>query len=1017
MRTEGVMTMGGKVFFALLAVSLVSVSALAQDEEPGPSWKGRISFPDEPFQSWTSPPFVKFTIITKEGFDPNVVYFQDSGQYEFHFDFALTWLEPFLGMTIEEFDSVTLHAANQQAVLGAVILPPWRDPPFNEYGIQLVRNDPYTREEIVKFFHLVKSCIDADPNVTAWYFPTYEQYPMAQQSREWLKDQGAPVGSTAQWVEGNTSYSEGWAAGTLKLVPGTEIQRAYTAGELRPEDILLTDGVPAEVPSVAGIITLMPSTPNSHVAILARSQGVPFVHLAVASDAARARALVGRCVYLAVTRDEYQQSSRIKLLDLDSLGATERASLLALKESRPLEIRPMMSRGVLWADTNDLQPADISFFGGKAANYGILRDVIPNSTPAALAFSFDLWNAFLDQPLVGAETTLRAALAVRLSRYATYPPADMEALSADLAAVRGLFKDPQATQFGPSGDAVLDALRTFGFDPKSNIRFRSSTNVEDSDQFTGAGLYDSFSGCLADDLDDDTSGPCACDATEKNERGVLRAIRKVFASFYNDNAFLERLKHGANEAEVGMALLVHHSFPDEIELANGVATMERARDRGWSVNVVSQKGAVSVTNPPMDAVPEEVRIEAGFRGPSPWVLRRSSLVPLREDTVLVWDAEYIELYELLIAAAERYCQVTQKDDVLLDFEFKKVAPGGRLVLKQIREIPRPGTDGYDTPLLIAGPRQYWTLQGRGGNVFTNHRVKSRWTLTPKTLWLTEETLGDCVYGDVTIEYVADGRVYSIISELPLLPDAVHTYGAPKGEAGDEGARGIASESPLPSEAGGADETLEGDADSYDMVDGWRFPDLCNPRSYRLWTTPLFQVPIPDPVVTLGDFRVALEIGYEKPVPLDEVQTTARDEVALYEPWQPTEQDVPEESLFSDPNTGVSISTWFYARWGWGWDAPTSIQFEQTRIEGLTTEPIVLTGYFSQSVGGGAHLCPKNFLFEPGLEPGIPQQTLDELRARDIRMIYYTTGARECRPTEWQDSPPVIRFYGFDEPIE
>ena len=108
---------------------------------------------------------------------------------------------------------------------------------------------------------------------------------------------------------------------------------------------------------------------------------------------------------------------------------------------------------------------------------------------------------------------------------------------------------------------------------------------------------------------------------------------------------------------------------------------------------------------------------------------------------------------------------------------------------------------------------------------------------------------------------------------------------------------------------------------------------------------------------------------------------------------------------------------FLLRWGWGWATPTCVQFEQTRIEGLTSEPIVLTGYFSQSVGGGAHLCPKNFLFEPGLEPGIPQKTLDELRARNIRLIYYTTGARECRPTEWQDTPPLIRFYGFDQSIE
>ena len=148
-----------------------------------------------------------------------------------------------------------------------------------------------------------------------------------------------------------------------------------------------------------------------------------------------------------------------------------------------------------------------------------------------------------------------------------------------------------------------------------------------------------------------------------------------------------------------------------------------------------------------------------------------------------------------------------------------------------------------------------------------------------------------------------------------------------------------------------------------------------------------------------------------------MQTTTAESTALYEPWEPTEQDMPEECSFSDPNLGVSISTRFYSRWGWGWATPTCVQFGQTRIEGLTTEPIILTGYFSQSVGGGAHLCPKNFLFEPGLEPGIPTRTLDELRTRNIRLIYFTTGARECRPTEWQDTPPVIRFYGFDQSIE
>jgi hypothetical protein len=1124
----------------LVLVLLVSSLVLARDEDPDPAWKNEIEYPSEPFQSWTSPPYVKFTIITKEGFDPNTVYYQDCRKYEYHYDFALEQLEPFIGMTVEEFDEVTLHEAGQQAVLGAVILDPWSDPPINEYGIQLVRNDPYSREEIVRLFNVVKASIIAEPNVTAYYFPTYEQYAVAQQNSDWFEGRGIPIGSTAQWAEGNASYSDGWALGTLKFFPGDEIQASFTAGDLLPENILLTDGVPAEIPSVAGVISLMPSTPNSHVAILARSQGVPFVHLALERDAARAQSLVDRCVYLAVTSESYNLWSTVKLLDMESLNEQEKASILALKETPPLAIQPMMHWGRLWADTKDLQPADICYVGGKAANYGILRQAIPDNSPPAMAFSFDLWNAFLDQslpslapivlapgghmlfwadgdpeqgpfhtsfklsrsgedvglfdadgrtlidglsfgpqqtdvsygrsvdggglwqffenPSPGAansqvsesgglvinefmadnETTIedpvepgeypdwvelyngsgetvilnglfltddlndptkcqirspvsgptiREEINHRLSQYTRYPSTDMRGLSRDLAAVRNLLENSNLAQFNPEIQAaVIDALQDFGFDPNEKIRFRSSTNVEDSEQFTGAGLYESYSGCLADDLDENDTGPCACDASDGVERGVFRAIRRVFASFYNDNAFLERLKYGIDETDVGMALLVHQSFPDEIELANGVATLDKSGGPNWSANIVSQKGAVSVTNPPASAVPEQVRIDySPLRGASPWLMQRSSLVSLRENTVLEWEREYIELYELLVAAAERYCQVLQKEDPMLDFEFKKVAPEGKLIVKQIREIPQQGNVEYTTPFLFGEPRTYCTLQGRGSNVFTSHRLKSRWTLQPKNLWLTEDNLHECIYAEARIEYIADGKIREISAELPLLPGAEHVYEDPQWEF-----------------------------DQYALIDTWRFPDLCNPRTYQLRTEPLFQSIVQDPIVTSDDLRIGIEVEHAIPVLIDDVNTTEAEEVGLYQPWTPTEDDFLEVCSFDDPNTGISVSVEHYVHWSMMGGTPTSVQFEKTRIEGLTTEPIVLTGYFSQSFGGGAHLCPKDFLFEPALEPGISRTILDELKANNIRLIYYTTGARECRPTEWRDTPPRIKFYRFND---
>jgi hypothetical protein len=44
---------------------------------------------------------------------------------------------------------------------------------------QLVPNDPYTREEAAGRFAVVRKPVPAEPNVTAYYFPTYEQYPVA----------------------------------------------------------------------------------------------------------------------------------------------------------------------------------------------------------------------------------------------------------------------------------------------------------------------------------------------------------------------------------------------------------------------------------------------------------------------------------------------------------------------------------------------------------------------------------------------------------------------------------------------------------------------------------------------------------------------------------------------------------------------------------------------------------------------------------------------------------------------
>ena len=70
-----------------------------------------------------------------------------------------------------------------------------------------------------------------------------------------------------------------------------------------------------------------------------------------------------------------------------------------------------------------LTPADTQRVGGKAANYGLLRRVIPSNAGPAAAAGFRLWNEFLDQPIIGT-LTLRAQIASQLAPHSAWPPAD-----------------------------------------------------------------------------------------------------------------------------------------------------------------------------------------------------------------------------------------------------------------------------------------------------------------------------------------------------------------------------------------------------------------------------------------------------------------------------------------------------------------------------------------------------------------------------------------------------------------
>jgi len=931
---------------------------------PHESWSERLGFGWSTFavESGGNAIWVKFTILL-DG-EPRIA-FQNGSAYAFHSDFARERLDPFVGMSREQFDAVSLHRDGQRALLGVVLMPSWTGE--QEIGVQLVGADPYPAEMVAAAIDLVLGAIDADEPLEAFYVPTGEQGRVTSACAERFAELGVTVSSTERWGGGAGCYSQGWAVGRLVEVPGAEVAAAFEAGTLRSDDILLTRDVPAELPPVAGILTTTPASASSHVAILASTYGAPYALLPREEDVAAARALVGQTVALTAADSPITGASCApRLVSVDHLEVAQLDSIRAVGDPGELALTAKETRGALVVDVDGLTPGDIRYVGGKAANYGVLRATIADNVRPAKALTFDLWDSFLARPYQGG--TLGDFIDARLAGYGW--PVDVAALADDLRDIRGVIED-EAT-FADADRAAVEAALA-DFDAERRLRFRSSTNVEDSDAFTGAGLYDSKSGCLADDTDGDDTGPSRCDPGEATERGIWRAIKKVYASFYNLNATLERLRHGVDPADVGMAVLVHHSFPDERELANGVALVYWDEESGTPPYLVSsQVGALSVANPDPGVLPEVTRVRNAAQISSVRVMQPSSELPLGA-RVLADDAEYLALADLFEAVRLALVSLFPGEPLRLDYEYKKVADEG-LVVKQVRRVPASSREPTVTPFLVDdGPLRRCTFQGEYADVFANHRLKARWTFAVEDRWLDESGLATRFYDEVSFETVIAGEVVTRSSDDWSEPS--HALGDGWGElyvqtVDGGGLVGFGGTLALATQLVTLHTEDEGPIQPLSGLEWFARAEWDEPQLSVIW----------------GDEGQEI------------VRQATSDEVRLTE----CPDDVPVDSsellqtrsfVGAGANAGVSVTTEYY----WppaptgatgGYTAPLR-RWKSTTITGLTSAPLELTGWFAQTYRPEHHNFSEHFLFEPRLDPGIGEAAADELEALGVVYIYAT----------------------------
>jgi hypothetical protein len=334
--------------------------------------------------------------------------------------------------------------------------------------------------------------------------------------------------------------------------------------------------------------------------------------------------------------------------------------------------------------------ADAIRVGVKAANLAELRQLLGAAAPPGFAVPFSAFHAHMTENRVShegcaaadaecqsqnaescaaarARCESAAANAASLYAYLDQLLADPDFASntAERAAsLRGFQHLVRNAAIEPRFAASLDARvgEIFG---AAQVRLRSSTNVEDLSQFTGAGLYESVS------------------AYATGNRRASSQIRTVWASVWAFEAFEERALWNVEQRAVRMGVAVNPARDDE--QTNGVLItqdIDMPGSVGMYVNV--QAGEISVTNPPSGALPEMFSIlERPGGGVQALRQRFSSLSP---DVPLLSDAEIQSLYDAAQRVQTHFAPLYAKSptELALDLEFKFVAPDRALLIKQAR---------------------------------------------------------------------------------------------------------------------------------------------------------------------------------------------------------------------------------------------------------------------------------------------------------------------------------------------
>jgi hypothetical protein len=448
-------------------------------------------------------PHVLFVIDRKDG---NKIYYVNKKRYKFHKDFVNgTYLSLERGK--EFFDNNYLKP-NRRFILGTLAY----QSPIKRWTFEYWEGDLIPADQIELTYEVINKSFFAP---VAFKPNSLRQ---EEASRTLAKVQSVLQSDIAK-EQAYQALNIAKGLGRIHIIPKLDDHV-----EIGFNEILVLDEVPVQLPPVAGIITSQPSTPLSHINLLAKGWGIPNAYIKNAKELLKQ--YDGWWVSFETLRENYT----IKRADMNQLREYQRRQAERLDVMKP---RYNLSETRLLSLAQQRSRSSLAY-GGKSANLGeVLNARLPGIVvPNGFTIPFYYYDDFIKRNNL--DDTIFGLL--NDQKFVHDPAYRREKLVQLRQTIEGAEFDPKLRQM------VLQKVAR-EYDGKG-LFVRSSSNSEDLPNFSGAGLY--------------TTVP-----NVRGEQQLIDAIKKVWASLWNFEAYEARERASVDHSKIFMAVLLQEGINSE----------------------------------------------------------------------------------------------------------------------------------------------------------------------------------------------------------------------------------------------------------------------------------------------------------------------------------------------------------------------------------------------------------------------------------------------------------------------